>query len=224
MLSVRSLLVLSLLVVASGVAAGAVAISAEPDEGTVTVGQPVTWQGSVELFSNGNVCQPPISSGSPTCDEFTLTADIDEKYWESFDGGAELEFLPTGSDPTVNLNVEVYDADGTVVATGASAPPPGATTPASEQVMIPEASRAGSPYSVVVYNNTTGFVGRGRVRRECAYRVAGLGTGVRRHRRRADPDRTGLRRSLRGRACPPRCSRARTSTSRASCRSQSSAA
>ena len=181
----RSLVVLLLAVVVSGVAVGAVALSSEPEEGTVNVDQPVAWQGSVELFSNGNVCQPPIAPESPTCDVFTLTADLDEKYWASYDGGAELEFVPApGTDPAVNLNVKVFDKDGATVATGTSTPPADATSPAAEQVMIPEASRGASPYSVVVYNNTSGdtdtleYSASARIESQASVENGGAGNGA----------------------------------------------
>ncbi len=148
----RPLLVLIAALIASVGVVGTVALSAEPSGGTLSQTETPRWSGSVEGFANSNICGAPGSGGLAQCDEYELTVDVDPKFWESFAGGAEVEFAPSAEDAAANVNAIVFDKDGARVATAS------ATTPGIDQLIIPEASRAGSPYRVVVYNNATGDV------------------------------------------------------------------
>jgi len=146
----RLALLLFALIVALGGAAGTVAISSEPSEGTITVAEPTAWSGSVQGESLGAACGQPGSESTGRCDAFTLNVDVDPKYWESFEGGAEVAFTPTAGAATANLNALVFDSEGNEVASAA------ATTPGGDKLTIKEASRAGSPYRIVIYNRGPG--------------------------------------------------------------------
>jgi choice-of-anchor B domain-containing protein len=150
----KPLFALTIAVLASTGVIAAVAVSAEPSEGEITLEQPATWSGSVEGQGNATVCGQPASGGLPQCDQYSLTVDVDDKYWEGFEGGAQVDLVPKGAAAaTANINAIAYDDEGREVARGTT------TTTGAERLVIPDAGRAGSPYRIVVYNAQTGALG-----------------------------------------------------------------
>ncbi len=148
----RTVLLALVALVATAFAA-TMAISATPSSGTIDQDRttPLQWQGK-ELVGGAttNICGAAGSGSLPNCDEFMLTVDIDPIFWGSFDGG--LEVGAGNDDPNDNLNILVYDNDGELVSS-ANASDAGQ----QEKVSVPKASRAGSPYRIVVYH--TGVAG-----------------------------------------------------------------
>ena len=148
-LPVSHLALLLLALVISLGAAGAVATGSDPSEGTV--GQQnttVMWDGKTLVGGGtGGGCNT-LGGSAPNCDEYKLTVDLDEKYWEAYNGGVKVEV--EWEDTADNFNVAVYDNKGAQVATAA------ATGGEREELIIPEPSRAGSPYRILTYLNNAG--------------------------------------------------------------------
>ena len=136
-------LVLLALLVASG-AIGALAMGADPEEGSVSLESPrLTWAGK-EFTAGGSsvsrqICNVPSDE---LCDEFTLTADIDPKHWETATGGAEV--VIAWEDENDDFDLYVLDKSNAVVGSSANA------NTTSERVIITDANRDAGPYRVVV--------------------------------------------------------------------------
>ena len=138
---------LALVAIVATTFAATMAISAEPDSGTITQTSTPTWEGQLTGRSLTTICGGQGSETVSSCDAYELTVDIDPIFWKGFKGGLEIgaENKDRG-DTDDDLNILVYDKDGAKVSTD-SASGPGQ----QEKVSVPEASRAGSPYRVVVY-------------------------------------------------------------------------
>lgn len=133
--------VILLAVLASG---AAIAISATPSEGTVSLDSKRTgWQGK-EFTETGleqrTLCDLGVDDSC--ADLFTLTADIDPANWEANRGGIEVGI--SWDNPEDDFDLFVLDKDGNQVASAAN----GDTT--SERVFIGEASSDQGPYEVRV--------------------------------------------------------------------------
>ena len=98
-------------------------LAADPDTGTLTESSgDLTWQGA---RATGTVSSPAVDLGvqdgcdDGNCDVYTLTVDLPEGFWDTRGGGVDvtIQWDSTSED----FDLAVFDADGTEVASSASA-------------------------------------------------------------------------------------------------------
>lgn len=149
-------MLIALIAIVATTFAATMAISATPSSGTIDQDQttPLPWQGEITGRSTQTACTEPGADALPGCDSFELTVDIDPIFWSGFDGGLQVGAgNDDADDADDDLNILVFDNEGTLVSS-----PSGSGPGEQERVSVPEPSRAGSPYRVMVYETgaTTG--------------------------------------------------------------------
>ena len=117
---------------------GAIAVGADPEEGTVSLEErQATWTG--KTFAAGSSVSRSLCVSEELCDRFTLNVDVPASHWQTSTGGAEV--VIAWEDSADDFDLYVLDSQDQVVASSAV----GGTD--SERVMIPNAS---GTYEIVV--------------------------------------------------------------------------
>jgi choice-of-anchor B domain-containing protein len=137
--SVPGFAVLLAVVIAAGGVVAMTAGAADPNQGTVSLGQTKTGWNGKEYASGASsvpeersaqvVCSVP---GDELCDHFELTADVDASHWESNRGGVQV--LISWASEEDDFDLYVYDAAGNLVGSSANA------GSSSERVFLENAS------------------------------------------------------------------------------------
>ncbi len=128
--------------------------AATPASGTVAPANPsVSWDGPAKTAETAGPskaqCAPDPAEPELLqnfCDDFILTVDVPATYWNTHQGGVQIDL--TGISPAEDFDLYVFDKTGGQV--GSSGNPGGV-----ESVYLPCASHTGSPYVVRAVYFTT---------------------------------------------------------------------